>query len=162
MQTILMVFLLTFGLAACKSSKESANKPNIEQSFISFERMKAGEYCGVSEERQVLITSQEAWEKLWNEIHKNVLPKPELAPVDFSHQWVVACFLGTKNSGGHKIEIQHIELKAEQLLIQAKAYAPGKNCMATMALTQPYELVLIKPQKTKELVFESTLEREDC
>ncbi len=154
-------FLLVL-LLACKSSKDSQQISVSEGTPIKFEQLASGAYSGISDARQVLLTSSAQWEKLWAEIHKFERPQPEMLKVDFSNRWLIACFMGTKGSGGYQLEINRIQLQKNQLAIYTTHREPGKNCIATMALTQPYMVVSIEKQKVEKTEFYTSSLKEDC
>ncbi|MFP4124982.1 MAG: protease complex subunit PrcB family protein [Coleofasciculus sp.] len=53
-------------------------------------------------------------------------------------------FQGNKPSGGYSVEIKDILIKDDKLVINAVEQQPGRNCMTTMAITQPYHLVTVE------------------
>lgn len=57
--------------------------------------------------------------------------------VDFTKQSIAFICLGKINTGGYRIEIDSIEKKEGQLIIHAKEFSPGKNCMVTQVISYP-------------------------
>lgn len=58
--------------------------------------------------------------------------------VDFSKHSVVLFSLGEQPTGGFAADINGLQIKGNQLYIQATAIAPGDGATTTQALTYPY------------------------
>ncbi|MCO6176196.1 protease complex subunit PrcB family protein [Flavobacterium sp. NRK F10] len=74
-----------------------------------------------------------------------------LLNVDLEQNNVLVLHLGQRNSGGYGIEIEKMYEKKNILYIKTKEIKPGKGDMVTMALTNPFTIVLIPK---KEVVIE--------
>ena len=80
------------------------------------------------------------------------LPRPELPKIDFEKEMVVAIFMGERSSGGYEIEIINIIKTEKQIVIEVEEEEPPPESLRTMALTQPYHIVVIK-RYTRPVVF---------
>lgn|GEM_PF-2770081 len=111
-----------------------------------------GYYSGVTKSGEKVIDNLEAWQKVWKEVHKTVNPKPKLPPVDFKKQVVLAVFMGEKNTGGYEIKITSIKETDQALVVSVRTTSPPADSFTTQALTQPYDLRVIK-KPTKPVKF---------
>jgi hypothetical protein len=63
--------------------------------------------------------------------------------VDFGRDLVIAVASGERSSGGHDIEVQRVTRSGGELRIEVLRTSPAANCVATTALTQPVDVVLV-------------------
>jgi hypothetical protein len=67
-------------------------------------------------------------------------PLPAMPTVDFSRQYIIAAFMGQRNTSGYQIEISAIEKKGRVLKVHVKKYeTPGM----LPVVTNPFTLVRI-------------------
>ena len=96
-----------------------------------------GASSGVEEPAQVVVRSPAEWETLWKS-HAG----PQAAPaVDFSTSMVAAVFLGTRPTGGYRVEIVGTRLENDQLIIEYIERPPGAGALVTQILTSPFHIV---------------------
>jgi len=110
---------------------------------IPFSVYKSGEYCAIKRATTRVITSQVAFEKYWQELHKHHQPIPE-APedIDWSKEMLVAIHLGTRRSGGYAVKVLYIKRKSrDEVVVYYTEKKPRKNEIVTMALTQPFTII---------------------
>jgi hypothetical protein len=112
---------------------------------ITFEILKQDAYGGREKESTMVITSNEELKSLYKELGWSDVPK-----VDFGKNSVVALFMGQKNKGGYSIGVKSISINNDTATIKVMETEP--NGMSTMAITNPYCIVLIP--KTNEVVVE--------
>jgi hypothetical protein len=93
---------------------------------------------GIKGARQLVIRDAATWSQFWSELGAGVQPE-----VDFSRDLVIAVASGERSSGGHDIEVQKVTRTGGELRIEVLRTAPGKDCMATAALTQPVDVVMV-------------------
>ena len=103
----------------------------------------SGNYCGIEQGKQLVISSTEAWEELWKKVYRGTEPEPELPVVDFSKETVLAVFMGTRSTGGYSIEISGLAGKEEKVKAIVKTRSPLPGEMVSMALTQPFHIVKV-------------------
>ncbi len=159
-----LVLLVTLSvLMGCKSQKNGSNKVVTGKATdIQWTKVTYGTYSAIEEENQQIIQTTADWEELWQAIHANTTPQPEIISVDFSTQMLIACFRGHCSSGGHGIGLEKISFDQGLLTTKMVYTAPGANCISTMALTQPYLIVAIDKVDVTDTKFESTVRRRDC
>jgi hypothetical protein len=130
--------------------KEVTNKCDEEEASgtedtgkIAWTALESGNYCGISAEQNVLIKSEAKWRSYWKDVTSNVIPAPDPPQVDFSQKAVIACFMGDRSNGGYGVKIVDMVKAGEELKVTVEHRQPGPNCVVTMAITQPYEMVTV-------------------
>ncbi len=111
---------------------------------IKIEREWKGHNCGYTEPSRLVIKTGDQWREIWKKVNALKLPRPELPKIDFEKEMVVAIFMGERSSGGYKIEIINIIKTEKQIVIEVEEEEPPPESLRTMALTQPYHIVVIK------------------
>ena len=113
----------------------------------------SGQQSGVKKPAQKVIDNLESWKKVWREVHQAVSPKPKLPKVDFEKQVVLAVFMGEKNMGGYRIQIQGMKDAGKKIEVSVKTTSPPQDGFSIQVLTQPYEfLIAEKPAKPVKFV----------
>jgi hypothetical protein len=97
-----------------------------------------GQQSEIREPRQIVVTSREAWAALWQQ-HGAQLPVPA---VDFTHESIVAVFLGTRPSGGFAVDILAVRTGSAPV-VEYRERRPGPDMMTTQALTFPFSIVAV-------------------
>ena len=126
---------------------------NQPESEITFKEISKGLYSGVEESKQIIINDPESFRKLWEEVFSIYQPTSDLPEIDFEKNTLIGVFMGSTSTGGYSVEINKIAEGAKQITIRLKYTSPAPDDFVTMALSQPYHLVII-PKTTKEVVFE--------
>jgi hypothetical protein len=121
-----------------------------------------GSYCGIDAAGEHLITDQAEWEKLWKEFSANRMPAPPPMEVDFDEHAVVAVFMGTQTSGGHEVVIDKARIDGATLYLEGYHQHPGRYCITTSAITQPYAMALVPAQGLSQLEADFFSSTQDC
>lgn len=111
---------------------------------IKIENEWKGYHCGYTEPSRLVIKAEDRWKEVWGKVHRLRLPRPELPEIDFEKEMVVAVFMGMRKSGGYEIEIIKITKTEEEIVAVVKEKESPSDSLQTMALTQPYHIVVIK------------------
>ena len=119
---------------------------------VSFDVVAQGAYSGVTEAGFKEIKTPEAWEALWQQVQSTLVPVPAAPSVDFQNFEVLAVFMGQRGNGGYHIRISEIKPQRAELCVTVVSTEPGPGCLTTMALTQPYQMVLV-PRLSGPVVF---------
>lgn len=98
----------------------------------------------------------EAFKRLWQMAHGN--DGTPLPAVDFTKEYVIGVFAGTRSSGGYSIEVSNVTDDAEARTVTITLTKPGPGCIQSQALTSPYQIVsvplsglpLSKEERTQE------------
>lgn len=102
-----------------------------------------GQYSGITAAGVQIVTDRGQWSQLWGRLNARRSPAPPAPVIDFKTQAVVAVFLGQRNTGGFIVRIQEIHREGNDLVVTVRETTPAAGQMLTMALTQPYSLVVV-------------------
>ena len=110
-----------------------------------------GTASGIIDRREVVVQSEQQWQKLWNE-HAPGAPPP---PIDFTKELVAGVFVGQRPTAGYQVEIVRVERENGVLTIVYRIEDPPKDSMVAQVLSQPFHLVRLPgpalPVKFKKL-----------
>ncbi|KAL0205703.1 hypothetical protein P9112_001010 [Eukaryota sp. TZLM1-RC] len=106
----------------------------------SMQTLSSGAYCQQSTESVELITNEQQWNNL-----KRRVPNIGDKSIDFTQHSVLCAFCGQCSTGGHAISIEDVEVSQDRRTVSAtiRYVSPPPDAMVTMALTQPFHIVLI-------------------
>jgi hypothetical protein len=149
---IVFLLLLILVLINCGAGRKGGNIPD---GPVSSTVILSGSHSLANTYEVKLVTNKAEWEKTWK-IAKGIEdPLPNIPTVDFKRQYVIAAFMGERNSSGFKIEIPAIEKKGQTLRIHVKKYeTPGM----LPVITNPFTLVRIPKGNFKLEVIEETVQ----
>jgi len=101
--------------------------------------------------QQVVARTQEEWTALWQQ-HAPGRPVPS---VDFSQRMVVAVFLGSRPSGGYRVEITGVRTENGVMVVEWTERRPDPGQAAAQVMTSPAHIVSV-PRHAGEVRFEKT------
>jgi hypothetical protein len=141
MKTIFIIFSLLIMMlgASCKIMKNKSSQGEI----IAFSELKSGQYSAIEEKQFVVLNEPEEYAEFWNKVYSIYHPIPEIPEIDFQNYTLVGVFIGTLSTGGYSVEIIEIIETRGEVFVHYKINQPGANDYVTMALSQPYQMVLI-------------------
>lgn len=102
-----------------------------------------GSYCGYTESSSLVIKDKDQWREIWAKVYALQLPKPDLPEINFEKDMIIAVFMGEHGSGGFSIEIKDIFKTDKEIVVEVEERKPDHGSIVTMALTQPYHIVVI-------------------
>jgi len=143
--------------AACSGG--SARDPGGKD--VSFESVYASAQSGVASPLREVVRSPAQWVDVWDRIMADRSPLPPRPEVDFDRSMLLAVGLGTRPSGGYAVQIPEIAAGAGTVTATVREVAPGRGCMATMALTAPILVVRLE-RLDAEVAFVETREERVC
>ncbi len=160
--SILIVF------AACKSTKETTTevtnktnttettKTNVSPTFkeVIYSTLSEGNNGGFMGKQNVVITSQEKFEEVWNEAYSNYMKKPTVPVVNFENRMVLLTTMGEQNNGGFSIKVASITEHDNNVMVIVEENIPDNNCMTTSVITFPYEIIEM-PYTLKTIFFKN-------
>lgn len=157
--------------AACKTTKEVTDTTqttentniNTDPTFkeVIFSTLSEGNNGGFIGKQNVVITSQEKLEEVWNEAYSNYMKKPPVPTLNFETKMVLLTTMGEQNNGGFSIKIASITEHENNLMVIVEENIPDNNCMTTSVITYPYEIVEI-PATIKKIVFKNVEKIYSC
>ncbi len=136
------LLLILISVEACAPAKPLLNTKIAEKNALIQQEFR-GTYCGVTEPQRRVITDGPAWQKLWQQVHDGQSPMPMTPNIDFGKYAAVVVFMGEQRSGGYDIEITAILEMPDKRQIVVRESRPKSGGMVTMALTQPYHIVIV-------------------
>lgn len=109
---------------------------------VSFQVIAEGDMAaGVTERKNYAVYTEEDFRELWRMAYGE--NAPTLPRIDFTQNYVVGVFAGEKMSGGHTIAVSSVADSALERTISIALTRPGAGCVATQALTRPFQLVVL-------------------
>lgn len=90
-----------------------------------------------------VIRNNTDWVNFWNLLYTNYSPKPVLPPVNFTENYIIAVVDAPRSSGGYSITITSIQPTSAGITVSANQVSPGRGCIVTLALTQPFHFVAV-------------------
>tara|TARA_R110000824_G_scaffold401771_1_gene615913 strand:+ start:565919 stop:566458 length:540 start_codon:yes stop_codon:yes gene_type:complete len=85
------------------------------------------------------IYSVDEFARVWKKAGRT----DDVPSVDFSTQYVIAVFAGTKGTGGHTIEVSAVTDTAGARSVALRLSEPGASCVVTQAQTSPYQIIVV-------------------
>jgi hypothetical protein len=110
------------------------------------------------EAERTAIRDAESLARLWARLGGS----EELPKVDFANDVVIVAAMGQRPSGGYEITVRRAAVEGGRLMVEVLSRSPGRNCMATMGLTQPVEVVAVAAAGVEPVEFVEREERLDC
>ena len=110
----------------------------MQTTLVPFTTVALGSQSGVEERRDVVVRTTAEWERLWREHDAGQSTVPA---VDFSREMVAAVFLGTRPTGGYRVEVTAVRGDGAALIVEYAERRPDGDALLTQALTMPYHIV---------------------
>lgn len=127
-----------FSDSGIKDYGVTVNISRLPEMQMVFKDIAKGSYCSHVKEAAYVIKSTEEFAKVWEKFGANMVT-PE---IDFSKDMVIAVFAGQFNTGGYSVTIEKITETKNGFTIFIKTTSPPKDSPVTMALSQPYHMVV--------------------
>lgn len=143
-----VVFLVTAGAFL--------SEEGTEEKQVDFESI---DNAGVSHRKPlgketVFINSAEEYNEFIGKIPDNI---------DFEEKTVIAVFLGSRPTGGYSAEVKNIIEKEDKMVINVQETRPGDSCKVIMAVTYPYDAVLVeKIEDEPEVEINVSVDVSEC
>ena len=110
------------------------------------------------EAERAVIREAESLARLWARLGA----AQEQPNVDFANDVVIVAALGQRPTGGYEIAVRRAAVEQGRLVVEVLSSSPGRNCMTTMALTQPVAVVAVAAAGAEPVEFVEREERRDC
>ncbi|MBS3092847.1 protease complex subunit PrcB family protein [Candidatus Pacearchaeota archaeon] len=152
---MLIMGIISYLLVTNQIGDNASNNQINKGKEVHFTEIKKGITNDITQKQTRIIKSSESWSDLWTEM----FPTEMIASaINFNESMVVAVFQGQKSTGGYDIKINKIVETSNKLLVYITETPPGKNCIVTQALTQPYNIIQLKhSEKPIEFIFEQKI-----
>ena len=130
--------VLAFAIASLDDARDAPSQGRGAQA-TTMTVVAGGSNSGVTEPKQVVVRTAAEWNALWK-THAAEEPAPA---IDFSKELVAAVFLGTRPTGGFRVEIIGARLAGEELIVEYEERRPAAGAIVTQALTTPFHIVRV-------------------
>jgi hypothetical protein len=121
---------------------------------VEFQTILAGSHSLADTAYVELVTNGREWENVWLIAKGKEQPLPAIPTVNFSHQYVIAAFMGERNSSGYRIEISSVQKRGNILDVHVKKYeTPGM----LPVMTNPFCLVRLPRGRYRLQISEETI-----
>lgn len=100
----------------------------------------AGQYALTVEPRTIIATSLETWKSMVGLTGDSSLVEERFDP---ENQTGIGIFLGSRNTGGHTVDILSMGPKNGRFVVVVDEKSPGADEMTTQSLTSPWLIILI-------------------
>lgn len=159
---LLVIFLiLAGGLVFILYRYGNPLTPATESVDIAFETIAKGQIGAEKENKNYIVEDKDEWQKIWDKVYANTVPKPLLPEIDFGASAVIAVFQGEKPSGGYDIEIIKMTENNLNTFVFVKEISPDENCGVITVITSPYHIIGFK-KADKKIVFKVSKEVIKC
>ena len=118
---------------------------------ISFTTIASENYSGVTKKKNIIISNQKDFEKIWAECYSIKIPQPKAPQINFEEESVLIAFAGEFSTGGYKVELANINKKRRSMNVDVINTAPGADCNVTSAMTQPFHMIKMKKKYFKKV-----------
>jgi hypothetical protein len=113
--------------------------PYDSSTSIAIRRIGQWSTSAITTPARVVIRDDNAYAKFWAG-----LGDPGSRPsVDFTHDVVIAAAAGQQSTGGHSIAVDRVTRIGAGLAVEVTETVPPQGCVATQALTQPVDMVVV-------------------
>lgn len=116
----------------------------------------SGPFSGIRIAKQVVVRDSASFADLWKQHSPSGgAPAPQ---VDFKKHDVIAVFAGTKNTGGHTIAIDSVDVKDKAATVHVKLHKPGPGTLVPQLITYPFAMKAVAklPRIVKFDITEAT------
>lgn len=107
---------------------------------LRFETLYESQDSQLSGPRELIVTNQDSWERVWDDIG---VPGPP-PRVDFDREMVAVVAAGTQPDGCHFVEITDVRQDDGVLEIDAEVVEPGANCVCPDVIVRPVHAVVFR------------------
>lgn len=153
--SVLLVCSVLYGCS--EGDPDGSNLGHVEQ--IVFSELDSGFFslsASLDIRKQLLtINNQDDLDRVWG------LYSESPATIDFEEHLVLALQMGTQDTGGYSIEVDHIDEFKRFLRVEVISLFPGENCITAQSETDPYQFVTI-PNTGKQVTFSENVNIVDC
>jgi hypothetical protein len=116
---------------------------------------------GMTDSARVVIRTEAAWRETWQRVWQSVQPTPPVPQVDFQRDLLVVAGLGLRHTGGYGIVVDSAYRHADHVEVVIRKISPGRNCIVTMATTQPVDIARL-PATQQPVRFRERSEVRNC
>ena len=118
-----------------------------------------GQYSasGITAPARLVIRDDSSYARFWASLGAGQRPA-----VDFSRDIVIAAASGQRATGGNAIAVERVTRTGDGLAVEVVETTPGPNCVATQALTQPVDVVVVAAADARTWSFSDQTRAQPC
>jgi len=164
MQQFFLLILLVLLTYSCGNTNQSQETTDMEHMIETLSKGTMGSPMlpGQNGEHEILITNQEDFSTLWQQMHQGMGNGEEIVPeIDFERYMVVGVVMGEMPSSGYSIRIDDIEQQEEHLNVNVLRTEPGPTCINLTVMTYPHHIIKV-PATEQPFNFSYTTIVEEC
>jgi hypothetical protein len=139
---------LVLSAAGCGSSSGKDRAAAAQGRVVSFRVLDSGSRSGIAAPQEMVATSAEEWERLWQAHQAGAFPQRPLPAVDFSTSLCVAIFAGERPTGGFEVKIEQVVESANGLEVTYRVSRPPAGAIVSQSLTSPFEIIAVASRQT--------------
>lgn len=132
MKKTLLIAMMTAALPACAGAWDGMD----------------GQNSAIEQPRMVVVRDAQDWARLWAEHHgarpgRQGSPQAkDVPPVDFAKETVVAVFLGSRPTGGYKVDLSLLQDPTDpsRLFVLYKEIEPKPGAFTPQVVSRPFAL----------------------
>lgn len=140
MNRTLPILATALFLTGCPQNSTGPKAP-MDLTRITPEAPAAVYYSGLGQAQRTAVFDEPTFAAIWAHAFANRQPAPPLPSVDFAREFVIVAALGERASGGYAISVARAGHEGDEVTAEIVTTSPGKNCMVTLAMTQPLDIV---------------------
>ena len=110
---------------------------------VKIRTLSQGTFSGIQTQSEIVVTNAAQWAEVWTKHSAQRTPKEEAPAVDFEKETVLFVTLGSKPTGGHRVDIAEVRQAGEKAEVLVRIRAPRSGGFSIQALTAPYHAVAI-------------------
>jgi hypothetical protein len=134
--------------AACGGNDDAVIPEGAEELSFSTESPQGDRWVFLDTDLEVatrsIIRDEPAWRALWQALFANRSVMPPLPAIDFTREMVIAVAIGSRPTGGYRVEITAVHAMGGDLYISFRETQPDPaTCVTTQALTSPAALARV-------------------
>jgi hypothetical protein len=114
-----------------------------------------------------VLNSEREWRRLWSLIEPKMgrdgsrSAPYELPAIDFYRSTLIVVAIGSRPSGGFRVELESVSESPLEILVRATELSPSADCVVTTSVTAPTRFALI-PRTNKPVRFDVRKKVVDC
>jgi hypothetical protein len=151
-----------FGLLLAALATMGCDRPGSPTNAtpLSMTRLREGAasfltFSGYEQATTLVVRDRDAWQLVWNQAHRNILPMPLLPQIDFSQEMIVVAALGPRPSSGYDVVFTQASEVNGVITVDAEARSPGATCATLTVITSPLDLARL-PARSGTVLFHIT------
>ena len=135
--SIALLALSALFLAACQPS--GTLPPDVPIESLYFESLGRGYSAQVTDTTEMTFRTPEEWGSFADRLH----PMVAFRAADFEQTMVLVAAVPA-TTGGYTVEFESVEQIGDEIVAAYLVTEPGYDCVAIMALTQPFHVVAVR------------------